>query len=167
MIHDSAAVDRCPPILVIGYGNPLRSDDGIGWRVARELRARVDASRIEVIECHQLAPEMAEKIRGAVLVIFVDAAVEGFPGEVRHHRLDGLRAEGSSPQFSHGPTPAALLALAADCYGSAPEVHLFSVCGGSFEYGECFSPSVARAIPSVVAEIADLLGTAESGIPIG
>jgi hydrogenase maturation protease len=158
------AAELRPRVLVIGYGNSLRSDDGIGCRVARELQSRLDGPRVEVIECRQLAPEMAEKIRGAALVIFVDAAAEGSPGEWRHHRL---HAEDASPTFSHAPAPAALLALAADLYGAAPEGHLFTVCGSSFGYGEDFSPDVARALPSVVSEIELLLGRERSGISVG
>ncbi len=160
--RDSAATEHRPPILIIGYGNPLRSDDGIGWRVAEKLQPRLNTSRVEVIKCHQLAPEMAEKLRDAALVVFVDAAVDGSPGEWDHQRL---RAANSSAVFSHGPTPAALLALAADLYGASPEVHLFTVCGSAFGYGESFSPDVDRALPSVVAEIEALLMAAESETP--
>ena len=164
LIRDAAAAALLPRALVIGYGNPLRSDDGIGWRVAQDLRGRVDASRIEVMECQQLTPEMAEQIRTAGLVVFVDAAAEGAPGEWRHHRL---RAEDSGNALSHGPTPAALLALAADLYGAAPEVHLFTVSGISFHYGESFSPEVTQALPRVVAEIEKLLRASGCGITAG
>jgi hydrogenase maturation protease len=162
--RDSAAAERRPRALIIGYGNPLRSDDGIGWRIVQELRSRVDASRIEVIECQQLAPEMAEQIRNAGLIIFVDAGVEGSPGEWRHQRL---RAGGSSNAFSHGPTPDALLALGADLYGAAPEAHLFTVSGSSFRYGESFSPEVTQVFPRVVAEIEELLRASGSGAAAG
>ncbi len=160
--RDSAATEYRPRILVIGYGNPLRSDDGIGWRVAEELQSHIESSRVEVIKCHQLAPELAEKFRDTALVVFVDAAAEGSPGVWNHQRLC---AANSSAVFSHGPTPAALLALAADIYGASPEVHLFTVCGSSFGYGECFSPDVDRALPSVVAEIEALLRAAVTATP--
>lgn len=162
---DFEATQRGPRIVIVGFGNPLRSDDGIGWRVAGEFQSRMNTSRIEAIACRQLMPEMAEKIRDAALVIFVDASVDGSPGESRHHRL---RAKVSSdvlshgPTFSHGPTPAAFLALAADLYNAAPQAHLFTVCGKCFGYGEGFSPEVARALPSVVAEIEDLVKATES-----
>jgi len=164
LTREASAAGRHRHILVIGYGNPLRSDDGIGWRIAHELRGRLDTSRIEVIECHQLAPEMADKIRLATLVIFVDAALEGFPGEVRHHRLDGMNAEVPSMAFSHGRTPCALMALAADLYAASPEAHLFTVSGSLFRYGEALSREVEHVFPLVVAEIESLIGAAESGI---
>jgi len=146
--------------VLIGYGNPLRSDDGIGWRVAQELRTR-QCVGVEVIECHELAPEMADKIRVATLVIFVDAATGGFAGEVRHHRLDGSGAEKGSAPFSHVRTPRELMALAAELYGASPEAHLFTVSGTSFLIGETLSREVAQALPLVVAEIEALLSAAE------
>jgi len=160
--RDSATAENRPRILVIGYGNPLRSDDGIGWRVAEILQPRLKTSQVEVIQCHQLAPEMAEKLRDTALVVFVDATTEGSPGKCNHQRL---RATNSSAVFSHGPTPAALVSLAADLYGASPEVHLFTVCGSSFGYGERFSPEVDQALPSVVEEIEALLKTGESETP--
>jgi hydrogenase maturation protease len=140
-------------------GNPLRSDDGIGWRIVQELRNRIDDSRIELIECQQLAPEMAELLGHIGLVVFVDAAAQDSPGEWRHDRL---QAGGSSGAFSHGSTPEALLAMSADLYGAAPEAHLFTVSGSSFCYGENLSAKVRRAFPLVVAEIENLLRARET-----
>ena len=148
-----------PRSLVIGFGNPLRSDDGIGWRIARELRSRLDASKTEVIECHQLAPDLADTIHAAALIIFVDAAMDGVPGEVRHRRIVALPAEDSSTAFSHGLTPDALLSLAANLYAKVPEAHLFTVSGRTFGYGESFSPEVTLAMPVVMAKVEDLLNT--------
>jgi hydrogenase maturation protease len=156
----SDVIERGPSIVLIGYGNPLRSDDGIGWRIAQELRARLRGG-VEVIECHELAPEMADKIRVATLVIFVDAATEGFPGEVRHHRLDGSGAQNGSAPFSHARTPREVMALAAELYGASPQAHLFTVSGSSFGIGETLSREVAQALPLVVAEIEILLSAAE------
>lgn len=74
-------------VLVIGYGNPLRSDDALGWRVGEALRERLehqfskieaqtrtDPANVEVITCQQLNPELADPISRADLVLFVDAA---------------------------------------------------------------------------------------------
>lgn len=110
---------------------------------------------------------MAERIRHADLVIFVDAAIDGFPGEVRHHHLDSFSLEKSKTAFSHGQAPDALIALAWDLYCVSPEAHLFTVSGSSFRYGETFSSEVARVFPLVVSEIEKLLRAAEAGITAG
>lgn len=47
-------------VLVLGYGNPLRSDDGLGWRVAVELFRANASVDVLVLPCHQLTPDLAE-----------------------------------------------------------------------------------------------------------
>lgn len=59
--------------LIIGYGNPLRGDDGLGWHVAQRLAAVLPQHRARIEVCHQLTPELAEPISRADLVIFIDA----------------------------------------------------------------------------------------------
>ena len=46
--------------LIIGYGNPLRSDDGFGWHAGRLLAQALAGQEAEVITCHQLTPELAD-----------------------------------------------------------------------------------------------------------
>jgi len=43
--------------LIIGIGNPLRSDDGVGWVVAEQLTRDSDASS-DVLTVYQLTPEL-------------------------------------------------------------------------------------------------------------
>src|ERR1700744_5030774 len=62
--------------MVIGFGNPLRRDDAIGWRAAELIEARLSNDETEVSVCHQLTPDLAAKIAGAAFVVFLDADVE-------------------------------------------------------------------------------------------
>lgn len=66
--------------LIIGYGNPLRGDDGFGWHVADRLTELLNDESAKILAVHQLTPELAESIGEAKLVIFVDAAYGGEPG---------------------------------------------------------------------------------------
>ena len=70
-----------PRVLIVAYGNPLRSDDGVGWVVAEELRRRLASPEVEVLQLQQLLPEVAESLSRADTVIFVDASCDGEPGE--------------------------------------------------------------------------------------
>ena len=63
-----------PRVLIVAYGNPLRSDDGVGWVVAEELRRRLASPEVEVLRLQQLLPEVAESLSRADAVIFVDAS---------------------------------------------------------------------------------------------
>lgn len=96
------------PRVVIGFGNPLRQDDGLGWRAAELIEARLTNDDTGVSACHQLTPELAAKVAGAPLVVFLDADVEQVPGEVSQREL---KPEGQHI-WSHHLTPGQLLGLA-------------------------------------------------------
>src|SRR5580704_15594719 len=59
---DSSLSDPGPRTLVIGYGNPLRSDDALGWHASRLLAQALAGQEVDVITCHQLTPELAEPL---------------------------------------------------------------------------------------------------------
>jgi hydrogenase maturation protease len=64
--------------LVIGLGNPILGDDGVGWRVAEEV-ARLTASRPEVqVECFALGGlSLMEQMTGYKRVILIDSIYTG------------------------------------------------------------------------------------------
>jgi len=102
-----------PPVLVLGIGSLLRTDDAVGRLVADRLAASAP-SGVEVDSVHQLTPELAPRLAGRDLVVFVDAAVEGADVAVVELGIDA-----SGRLLSHHLGPAGLLALAAQL-GWAP-----------------------------------------------
>lgn len=134
--------------LVIGYGNPLRGDDGLGWHVAQAL-TETRPENIAVIARHQLTPELAETLARAARVVFVDTSVELPPGVLN---VQGLEPMASGESFAHRLEPAHLLALTLALYGRAPCATLITVGAVSLEPSEHLSPDVAAAIPKVVQE---------------
>ena len=68
--------------LVVGYGNPLRGDDGVGWHAAAALAADPRLADTDVITGHQLTPKLAEDIAKARLAVLVDARLGDTPGYV-------------------------------------------------------------------------------------
>lgn len=166
-------------VLVIGYGNPLRSDDALGWRVADALSLAIDnaTADLEIVTCQQLNPELAEPISRADLAIFVDAAVPPRQADGPVHYPGSRNGEASSqvpgtiierdleptcqaPQcFSHDLTPSTLLACAGELFGSCPKGKLFSVVGADFAMGENLSAPVAASVPELVQRIEALLAS--------
>ena len=136
--------------LIIGYGNRSRGDDGVGYRAAELLRERLAGAEAEILAVHQLTPELMEPISRARRVVFIDAAAEGRPGEIRRQELTVSPAPAT---FTHQSTPAALLAGAAALYGSSASGVLYSIAGESFAYGEQLTPAVERAMVQLVAAI--------------
>lgn len=142
-------------LLVIGYGNPLRSDDGIGQVVVKALEARVRSTALRIITTHQLTPELAEPISRAAMTIFVDACEGEQPGAVA---CQTVAAETMTGAFTHNVTPASLLSAAQELYGRAPAGLIVSITGASFDYGTAFSPHLTSAIPHITEQIIGLIG---------
>jgi hydrogenase maturation protease len=140
-------------ILIVGYGNPLRSDDGIGWRAAEELARCVSAADVEILVRFQLTPEIADDLRRSQTVIFVDATHDGEPGELTFQKITAKSQAGG---FSHDLSPAALLQLCGQIYGTHPAAFLVSLCGECFDHGEKLSSRVAASFPHLTALVTDL-----------
>ncbi|GIK54703.1 MAG: hydrogenase maturation protease [Chloroflexi bacterium] len=139
--------------LVLGYGNPLRGDDGVGWVVAERLQGMAG---ITAVPLHQLLPEHADLIHTAVHVIFVDAAVAGEPGAVQ---VQTLAPDRHGLAASHQMSPGVLLAMAAELYGRCPTAHLITITGQNFAYSETLSPPVQESVYQVVGFlVAQLIG---------
>ena len=144
--------------LIIGYGNPLRRDDGIDLAAAQQLVNDLDIPDVQVVACHQLTPELAEPISRTSRVIFIDACDDDPAGQVICRPV--LRDPESAPAFAHHLTPAALLACAQALYHANPtQALVLTVNGACFEYGEGLTPQVAAALPVVTTMLSVILNT--------
>ena len=141
-------------ILILGYGNPLRSDDGLGWRAAEELSRTLSSPDIEILTRHQLTPELAGPLSQAATVIFIDASQEGEPGELS---CVPVTPQASGTGFSHDLSPAAALALSQLLFCTSPRAFLVSLCGKNFGHGETLSAPVAAGMPRLTALVEDLV----------
>lgn len=137
-----------PDLLVIGYGNTLRRDDGVGPKVAEAVTA-LNLPGVRTLACPLLTPELAEAVSQARLVIFVDAAVDT-PREVQ---LRKLAPADSSQIMAHAASPATMLALARDVFGHAPEACWLTIPVEDLGIGEDFSPLAQRGFETAMLEI--------------
>jgi hydrogenase maturation protease len=135
-------------LLVIGYGNTLRRDDGVGPRVA-ETVAALGLPGVQALAFPLLTPEVAEAVSRAGTVVFVDAAVDA-PREVQ---LRPLAPAATSQIMAHAASPATLLALARDVFGHVPEAWWLTIPAEELGIGEEFSPLAQRGLEVAVAEI--------------
>jgi hydrogenase maturation protease len=136
-------------ILVIGYGNPLRADDGLGCHVARQIGHHLRGDeRVEVLPCHQLALEIAEQIAQAEFVIFVDASTQGEPGTITQTTV--VPDPAVAGKFGDQMTPQTLLAAANALHGNCPPAVLFAMTGWCFELGEQMSAIVSDRFQALV-----------------
>jgi hydrogenase maturation protease len=140
--------------LVIGIGNTLAADDGIGPLAVRGLRVRTG---VRVLVVHQLTPELAEELALAGRVIFVDAGLAGTEVEVTQ-----VAPSRTWPTLAHTLTPAELLALTEAVYGRRPDAFAVVMPGSSFEAGLSLSADSRRVLPRVTQAIETLIQEANS-----
>jgi hydrogenase maturation protease len=143
-------------VLILGVGNPILSDDGVGIHVARELKKR----RLPGIDVEELAAsglELLDVVRGYDKVVIIDAIqmTNGKPGEL--HILEEKDFEksihGSSP---HGINIATALALGRKLVPDEmpKEVVFFAVEAEDLvNVSEKLTPKVAKALPRIVERV--------------
>lgn len=135
-------------LLVIGYGNLLRCDDGVGPKVAEAVQV-LQLPRVRTLICQQLSPEHAEPISRSRTVIFVDAAVDA-PTEVQLRKLEPNE---SVQLMAHAADPRTMLALARDVFGHAPEAWWLTIPAVKLGFGDDLSPAAQRGFEKAVQEI--------------
>jgi hydrogenase maturation protease len=165
-----AAPGLPPRVIVVGLGNPILGDDGVGWRVADALEARLGdeaaAGRpFPEVEIERLAVgglRLMEYLSGHDAAIVVDAA--DFPGrpagEVRVAPFDELPDHGGGHlDNAHDATLVTALALGRRLGAELPaRIETVTIQAQAIDvFGEELSPAVEAAIPSAVEAVLKLL----------
>jgi len=118
------APQQAPRILVIGYGNPGRRDDGLGPAFAARLEG-LRLPGITVESDYQLAIEHAHLAAQHDIVVFADAAADIDGGSPFY--LRPIEPAPGVSCSSHTVSPQAVLHLAAQCFGVRPRGWLLGI----------------------------------------
>ena len=150
--------------LIIGYGNTLRRDDGLGPLAAKRLAVawRMLSAEVACLTAHQLTPELALEVADPEVqaVVFVDAAVN-VPTIVWAR----LPSEGASP-LGHTLSPQAVMMYAEKLYRRSPSAWLLSLPVADLGHGEGLSPTAQAALASVARQAAAWLETLSEPLAI-
>jgi len=140
---------------VIGYGNPLRSDDGIGWALAEQLEKICSDPDLEIQTFIQLVPEMAARFKDFERIVFIDAAVKGLPGEISIVNWTEGRNydQASTHEFDIGD----LVRFSEINQSDLPELFLFTVSGSDFSVGDTLSAVVRDKAPNILKTLEKLV----------
>jgi hydrogenase maturation protease len=147
------------PVLVLGLGNPLQADDGVGCRVIEALEGALTGRElppgVEVMDAGTPGVGLINLMEGRQRAIIVDAAEMGRqPGEVVRFRPEDVTLTGSTERFSlHRTAVADALALAHALNLPLPEIVFFGVQPGTIGWRDELSPEVAAAVPGLVDAI--------------
>jgi hydrogenase maturation protease len=141
-------------LLVIGYGNERRRDDGVGARVAAAV-TEWNLYGVQTIACHQLTPELTEAIASAGHVVFVDATL-GAGGSVQ---CSEIAPDENSQVMTHATDPRSLLELAKQVYGRCPTASWLTIPIQDVDFGEELSPLARQGLRAALKKIRSLAST--------
>jgi len=142
--------------LILGLGNPILRDDGVGIKVAKEIGRRLISSSIEVKEASIAGLDLLELIQGYTKVVLIDSIqVRGkMPGEILPLDLNDLRLtlRLSSP---HDVNFATALELGKKLGLNLPqEIRIYAIQVEDIStFDENCSPSIEKAICGIAEKI--------------
>lgn len=161
--------------LVIGLGNPILTDDGVGVLVAYALMQAIegqDVSGIEITEASVGGLRLMEMMIGYERVIVIDAllAANVPPGTIRRFTLADLSAISPLQHTASAHDTSLVTALQSGRRMGLPlpkEIIFFGVgVQNVSDFGERPTPAVAAAVPLVCQAVLQELGLAPSQFPL-
>jgi hydrogenase maturation protease len=137
-------------VLLIGFGNPGRLDDGLGPALAEAVE-KLDLPGLTVDSDYQLTVEDAAEVAKYDVVVFADAAVAGAdPFWVKRIACGPSRVSFSS----HSVSPQAVLALTKELFDSEPKGYVLGIRGHEFnEFGERLSRRAKANLAEAIAYV--------------
>jgi hydrogenase maturation protease len=154
-----------PDTLIVGLGNPLRGDDGIGTRAIQMLATEALPKSVELVEGGTQGLGLIGLIQGWRRVILVDAANVGRPpgGFVRFTPQEArlLGADQHISVHNAGLRDALLLAETLDLLPD--EIVIYGMQPEHLDWDDGLSPQIEAAMPRLVRAILGELGAKTAG----
>ena len=141
--------------LVIGYGNTLRGDDGVGYLAAEQVAAW-NLPDVTAIACHQLSPELAAALAECDRVVFIDATLPGAETDVQVRSLQPAAAKGLD---AHRSDPAELLQLTVQLYDTSPQAFHLLLPTAEMDFTEELSAIAQVGLEMALQKVRALLQT--------
>jgi len=145
--------------LVLGLGNPILCDDGVGPRIAMELEGKLDGN-VTVAEASLAGLNLLDLLAGYDRAIIIDAIKtgEGKPGRIYRLGIEDFK-DTCHAASTHDVNLATALELGGRLGMSLPrriDIVAIEVADTS-RFGEELTPEVAAAVPACVEMIIEEL----------
>lgn len=140
--------------LVLGIGNTIRGDDGVGIKISEALKGQLDFSAVEIKQTHESGINLLDKIFGYEKVVIIDSIQS--QGEMigdiyRWNLLEKWPGASAMPYSLHNIGLAEILNLAYGLIDTPKEVIIYAVnTGDNDSFRDTMSLKIKRAIPKVV-----------------
>lgn len=144
------------PTVIIGLGNPLMRDEGIGVAVAARLQQCADLpAGLEVVDLGTGGVSVLHEIRGRRKVVFVDCAyMNAPPATMRRFSPAEVRSAKIQTRLSlHEGDLLQTLDLARQLGELPPDVMIYGIEPASVAFGEGLSAALARRLDDYATTI--------------
>lgn len=174
MVHPPERETKSPAaavgsLLLIGYGNSSRRDDGVAEHILRRLLAALDLDPeslmseqeeeqrpgLRAVLVHQLAPELAELAWRYDTVVFLDAHVAGAGWDPLAWQAIEPTVQGG--MSGHHLKPGVIVSLCETLYGRSPQAFMLSVLGHNFDFGETLTAETSKLADQAVQRLLELV----------
>ena len=148
---------RKPKILIYGYGNPGRQDDGVGVMLSEEIERWLRDEEISCVDTdsnYQLNLEDAAEITNFETVIFADASHADIPGIL----FEKLHPSPSVEFTMHAVSPAFILHMCGEVFDHVPEAYLLHIKGYSWEFMQELTPEARQNLEKAIAFVKQFIG---------
>ena len=152
-MRDSSAMPRRRRLrlLVLGVGNILMSDDGVGVHAVRELRKKPRAG-VLVTEVGTALLDAVGLLSWADRVLVIDAVhAQGVPGTIYWASFSEILHRSGTLSLHELDLSAALAFMPRDSI--VPEIFVLGLQPASLDMGLELSPAAAAAIPQVLRTV--------------
>ncbi len=141
-----------PKILIFGFGNPGRQDDGLGIALVDRLQ-QLELPHCTFEQNYQLNAEDALLISEYETVIFADASVA-----IQSVALTEIEPSHEIGFTTHSMHPASVVALCNELYGKFPKCYLLEMRGFEWEMMEGLSERAETVLQKSLEMIIPQLG---------
>ncbi|MCB9653662.1 MAG: hydrogenase maturation protease [Deltaproteobacteria bacterium] len=152
--HDVGKGRKRARILVLGFGNPGRADDGLGPKFVERIEA-LELPGVTTSIDYQLNIEHADLVAQHEIVVFADAATDAEDA----FYLRAIEPASNAPTVSsHHVPPAAILGLARDCYDAHPRAFVVGLRAHDLDrFHEGLTEEAERNLERALAHLVPML----------
>jgi hydrogenase maturation protease len=152
-------------VLVLGLGNPLMGDDGLGVLVASELQKAEWREGVVVLDAGTSGITYLGEVCQSLNLIVIDAVrAGGSPGTIYRFVLDAGGDGRRDDQYSHGFSVTSIVALARTMTGLPSKVVVFRVEPLAMDLSAGVSDAVKKAVPRVIDAVRTEIGRLRSTV---
>ncbi len=144
-------------MLIYGYGNPGRQDDGLGKALIDLAEVWVQRKSLENITLdvgYQLLVEDVTLIQNQDLVIFADATMDE---KITSFDIDEVQADEKTAFTMHSVSPGFIMALYESLYGPGPPAYLLQIRGYEWEMEESLSPAAQKNLKKAWSALREII----------